>query len=402
MSRDRKLNFDRAIAAFPVWIGLSGLKSFPSPRNIFRMDKKKDGMNYAPESVKATKVVKPGEFVFAAAHLDHGHIYGQCQGLVSAGGTLKYVYDPDPARVAKLKEAHPEVTAVASLDDILNDPEVHLVAAAAIPSERAAIGWRVMRAGKDYFTDKTPFTEKEQLEETRKVVAETGRKYMVYFGERVHVESAVYVDELIQNGAIGDIFHIAIFGPHRLNKPSRPEWFFEKKKYGGILTDIASHQFDQFLYYTRQKSAEVLHARVDNRANADVPEFEDFGEAVLKLANGVSCFSRVDWFTPDGMRGWGDGRTFIAGTEGTIEIRKYFDFGRSDEGNIIILADQKGEQEMRVAGKVGFPFFGQLILDCLNRTENAMTQEHVFTVSETFLQAQALADSRRVEVGAGV
>jgi predicted dehydrogenase len=360
-----------------------------------KMDRKKDGMNYAPESVKTAVVVSPGEFLFAAAHLDHGHIFGQCKGLLDAGGTLKYVYDPDPAKVENFVKSFPGVTVVSSLDDILNDPEIKLVTAAAIPADRAALGWRVMRAGKDYFTDKTPFTEKAQLEETRRVVAETGRKYVVNFSERVHVESAIYVDELIQKGAIGDIVHMAIFGPHRLSKASRPDWFFEKKRFGGILTDIASHQFDQFLYYSRQKTAEVLHARVDNRNNPDKPEFEDYGEAVLRLGNGVSCFSRVDWFTPDGMRGWGDGRTFIVGTKGSIEIRKYFDFGRSNEGNIIILADQDGEQELRVTGKVGYPFFGQLILDVLNRTDQAMTQEHVFAVSEAFLQAQALADSQR-------
>lgn len=359
------------------------------------MDKKKEGMNYAAESVKTRPVVESGEFVFAAAHLDHGHIYGQCQGLRDAGGTLKYVFDPDPKKVGAFREKFPETEVVESLDAILADPDIKLVTAAAVPSERAPIGWKVMRAGKDYFTDKTPFTERAQLEETRRVVEETGRKYMVNFSERIHVESAVYVDELLQSGAIGEIVHMAIFGPHRLSKASRPDWFFEKKKYGGILADIASHQFDQFFHYSRQKTAEVLHARVDNRANPDKPEFEDFGEAVLRLGNGVSCYSRVDWFTPDGMRAWGDGRTFIVGTEGSIEIRKYFDFGRSDEGNIIIMADKEGERELRVSGKVGYPFFGKLILDCLNRTENAMTHEHVFAVSDTFLKAQELADSRR-------
>ena len=29
-----------------------------------------------------------------------------------------------------------------------------------------------------------------------------------------------------------------------------------------------------------------------------------------------------------------------------------------------------------MSGQVGFPYFGQLILDCINRTENAMTQDH--------------------------
>ncbi len=356
------------------------------------MAQKADGMNYAPQASKVEPVVKPGEFVFAAAHLDHGHIFGQCNGLIEAGAELRYVYDPDPAKVENFVSRFPQAKPVDSLERIFEDDEVKLVAAAAIPSERGPLGCRVMQAGRDYFTDKCPFTTLDQLEAARKIVAETGRKYMVYYSERVHVESAWYVDQLIQDGAIGDIVHMEIFGPHQLRKEARPAWFFEKAKYGGILTDIASHQFDQFLHYTRSKGGEVLHARVDNMANPDKPELEDLGEAVLKLDTGASCFSRVNWFTPDGMRGWGDGRSFITGTKGVIEIRKYFDFGRSDTGNQIFIADQQGDQVIEVDGKVGYPFFGQLILDFLNRTENAMTQDHAFLASELSLKAQALAD----------
>ena len=60
-----------------------------------------DGMNYAPQG-KLSPVCRPGDFTLAAAHLDHGHIYGQCNGLLEAGGELKWVYDPDRSRVGSL------------------------------------------------------------------------------------------------------------------------------------------------------------------------------------------------------------------------------------------------------------------------------------------------------------
>jgi predicted dehydrogenase len=357
------------------------------------MSNDKDGMNYAPTAAKAKPVVAAGEFTFAAAYFDHGHIYGMINGLTEAGGELALIYDPDPTRLEELKGKFPSVAVAESFEEVLNSP-IQLVASAAIPNQRGPIGCQVMRAGKDYFTDKCPFTSLEQLAEAEQVVAETGKKYLVYYSERLHVESAWYVDELIQKGTIGDIVHMEIFGPHRLSKESRPDWFFNKEQYGGILTDIASHQFDQFLHYARSKGGNVVHAVVDNRANPDKPGFEDVGQASLILDNGVQCFSRVDWFTPDGMRGWGDGRTFITGTKGVIEIRKYFDFGRSDKGDTIILANVDGEQLMNVNGSIGFPFFGQLILDCLNRTEFAITQEHTFAASRLSLEAQAFADKR--------
>ncbi|SHN22482.1 Gfo/Idh/MocA family protein [Gracilibacillus kekensis] len=349
-----------------------------------------DGMNYAPKG-KPNPVVKDGEFVIAAVALDHGHIFGQCNGLVEAGATLKWVYDPDPEKVANFLEKFPQARQAESLEQVLEDEEVKLVAAAAIPSERSALGNQVMRAGKDYFTDKTPFTTMAQLEETKKVVEETGQKYMVYYSERLHVESAVFAGQLIEDGAIGKVIQVTGFGPHRLNAPSRPQWFFEKEKYGGILCDIGSHQIEQFLFYTGCKDAEVLQSKVANYDNPDYPELEDYGDATLKGENGATQFFRVDWFTPDGLSTWGDGRTFIVGTEGTIEIRKYVDLATDKGGNQLYLVNQEGEKHFDLNGKVGFPFFGELIKDCIHRTENAMTQQHAFKAAELCIQAQVKA-----------
>jgi len=354
------------------------------------MSTSSDGMTYAPKG-KPKPVVKPGEFVFAAAYLDHGHIYGQCNGLVEAGGELRYVYDSDPGRVAAFCKQYPQAKPVDSFEAILDDPAIHMVAAAAIPSERGPIGCRVLRAGKDYFTDKTPFTTLDQLADARKAAAETGRRYMVYYSERLHVESAVFAGELVEQGAIGRVVEVIGFGPHRLNAPSRPGWFFEKARYGGILNDIGSHQFEQFLFYSGATDASVVSATVANRNNPEYPELEDFGEAHLIGNNGATNFIRVDWLTPSASRTWGDGRTFILGTNGYIELRKYIEVGRGEGGDQLYLVNDKVEEHHRLSGKVGFPFFGELILDTLNRTEKAMTQAHAFKAAELCLLAQEKA-----------
>ncbi len=350
----------------------------------------KDGMTYAPKG-KPNPVVKAGEFEVAAVALDHGHIYGMCNGLVEAGATLKWVYDPDEKKVADFIEKFPEVKQAESLEQVLNDPSIKLVAAAAIPSERSALGNRVMEAGKDYFTDKTPFTTMAQLEETKRVVEKTGQKYMVYFSERLHVEGAVFAGELIKDGVIGRVLQVTGFGPHRLNADSRPDWFFNKEQYGGILCDIGSHQIEQFLYYADCADAEVVHSKVGNYDNPKYPELEDYGDATLVGDNGATQYFKVDWFTPDGLSTWGDGRTFITGTEGTIEIRKYVDVAREETGDHLFLVNKEGEKHYHVSGEVGFPFFGELILDCIHRTEKAMTQKHVFKAAELCLIAQEKA-----------
>ncbi|UJF16181.1 Gfo/Idh/MocA family oxidoreductase [Jeotgalibaca sp. MA1X17-3] len=178
------------------------------------------------------------------------------------------------------------------------------------------------------------------------------------------------------------------FGPHRLDKEKRPEWFFKKEQYGGILCDIGSHQIEQFLYFSGNENASVLHSKVGNYANSDAPELEDYGDATLLGENGATFFFKVDWFTPDGLRTWGDGRTFITGTKGTIEIRKYLDVAKDDEGDHLYIVNEHGEQHIKVKGTVGFPFFGEMIKDSINRTENSMSQEHIFKAQELCLEAQ--------------
>jgi predicted dehydrogenase len=348
-----------------------------------------DGMNYAPTG-KPAPVVKPGEFVFAATALDHGHIYGQCNGLIEAGGTLKWVYDPEPAKVEKFLKTYPQAKAARSEAEILDDREVRLVAAAAVPSLRAPLGIRALRAGKDYFTDKTPMTTLRQLDEAKAAARETKKKYMVYYSERLHVECAVFAGQLIEQGAVGRVLNVIGTGPHRLGT-GRPDWFFRKEQYGGILCDIGSHQAEQFLSYAGAKDARVVSSRVANYANAKTPELEDFGDCTMVADNGATSYYRVDWFTPNGLRTWGDGRCVIMGSEGYIELRKYIDPTREARGDHLFLVNAKGEQYIDCAGKVGFPFFGRLIRDCLDRSETAMTQEHAFKAAELCLKAQEQA-----------
>lgn len=350
-----------------------------------------DGMNYMP-APRPMPVVQRGEFPIAAVALDHGHIYGMCEALENAGANVKWVYDSDEKKVEHFLEKFPHARRARSEDEVLLDGEVKLVAAAAVPNLRCEVGLRAMSAGKDYFTDKTPLTTLEQLDAAKAVVERTGMKYMVYYSERLHVETAVFAGQLIAEGAIGRVIQVLGLGPHRLNAKSRPDWFFNKEQYGGILCDIGSHQIEQILFYAGASDAQVTNARIANFNNPDYPELDDFGEASLVTDNGVSGYFRVDWFTPDGLQMWGDGRSFILGTEGFIEQRKYMNLGKREGSAHIFLANGREETYFNVGGKVGYPFFGQLILDCLNRTENAMTQAHAFKAAELCVKAQMFAE----------
>lgn len=353
---------------------------------------KADGMNYAPESTgKVDRVVDPGRFVFSVIGLDHGHIYGMVRGLVEAGATLKEVYDPDPAKVAAFREKYPEAKA-GTRQGILADREVSLVASAIRPDLRSALGIEAMCAGKDFFSDKPGMLRMEEVDAVERAVKETGRRYFIYFSERIHVEGAVYAQRLIEEGKLGKIVTITILAPHRLNKRQRPDWFWDPSKNGGIIGDIGSHQIEQFLSYSGAKTARVAHSTVANMANPDHPDFQDFGDVSLVADNGVVGYCRVDWFTPDGLGAWGDGRMFIVGTEGYVEVRKYLDVGRDGRGDQVYFVDKAGEHHVCATGKTGFPFFGAMIRDCIDRTETAITQEHTLEAMRITIRAQEQAE----------
>lgn len=351
---------------------------------------KADGMMYAPKG-KSQAVCAPGEFRFAAVGLDHGHIYGMSNGLTEAGGELVWVYDPDPAKVEAFCKTYPHARKATSEEQVLEDESLHLIASAKITSERGPFGLKVMDCGKHYFCDKAPFTTFEQLNGARAKVRETGLIWAVYYSERLHVEGAVYAGQLIKDGAIGKVLQVLNIAPHRLNAHTRPPWFFVKEQYGGILCDLGSHQIEQFLHYAGARDARVVYSQVANYNNPQYPELEDFGDAMLVADNGATQYFRVDWFTPAGMGAWGDGRTFIMGTEGSIEIRKYLDIARDRQGDHVFLVNKEKEYHFSVNGQIGFPYFGKLIRDCLDRTETAMPQEHTFLAARLCLEAETQA-----------
>ncbi len=354
---------------------------------------KADGQFYAPKG-KAAPVCGPGEFGMGVIGLDHGHIYGMCNGFTEAGGEVLKVFDPDPAKAAAFKAQFPGARIVAEEKAILEDPAIRLVISASIPCDRGPLGIRVMEHGKDYFCDKPPFTLQSDVDAAREAVKRTGRKYGVYYSERLHVESSVYAEKLVADGAIGRVIQVLGTGPHRISLSQRPAWFFDRKKYGGIIVDLGCHQIEQILFFTGARDARITASRVTSYKYSEYPDFEDFGDASLLMDNGASGYLCVHWFTPDGLGAWGDGRTFIQGTDGYLELRKYIDVAANPEGDHVILVNHEGEYHFNATGTTGFPFFGRFVRDCLDRTSLAMDQEMVFRAIELSIEAEEKALAR--------
>ena len=323
---------------------------------------------------------------FAVIGLDHAHIMGITAAVIRGGGQLVAFYSELPQAIAGYQKIYPNARLAKSEDEILNDPSIQLVASASIPNLRAPLGIRFMKHGKDFLSDKPGMTTLEQLTEVRKVSAETGRMFAILYSERLEVPAAVQAGYLVKEGAIGKVVQTVNIAPHQINAPSRPDWFWDPVQYGGILCDIGSHQADQFVYYTGSTKAEVTASQIANVNHPSHPEFQDFGDMMLH-GNGGAGYVRVDWFTPDGLGVWGDGRLFLLGTEGYIELRKYVDIAGRPGANHLFIVDRKQARYMDCA-KVVLTFGPQFVADIVNRTHTAQDQEQALLAAELVLKAQ--------------
>jgi predicted dehydrogenase len=325
--------------------------------------------------------------------IDHGHIFDMLDEMLKEGCTCDYFWtEGSPLTLNEFNKKYPNIKRVENKNDILDDNKIDMVLISSIPKNRAGHSIESLNLGKDVMVDKPGCTTLDQLEDLKRTVKKTGKIWSVNFSERFHVAAVAKAEELVKEGKIGKVKQTIGTGPHRQGNYERPDWFYDRQSYGGIITDIGSHQIHQFLVFTNSNEAKINHSLVENTTKQNKPGFQDFGEVNL-TGNGGHGYIRLDWFTPDALPTWGDGRLLILGDKGFIEIRKYTDLAKSETGNHLYYAnnDEVNHIDCR---DVKLPYFRNLINDVLNRSETACSQELTYLTMELAIQAQELAEKK--------
>ena len=329
----------------------------------------------------------------AVLGIDHGHIFDMLDEMIKEGCNCNYFWtEGSPLTLKEFNKKYPNIKRVKNKSDILKDNSIDMVLISSIPKDRADLSIEVLNSGKDVMVDKPGCTTLNQLEDLKRTVKKTGKIWSVNFSERFHVAAVAKAEELVAEGKIGKVKQTIGTGPHRQGNYERPDWFYDRQSYGGIITDIGSHQIHQFLVFTNSNEAKINHALVENTTKPDKPGFQDFGEVNL-TGNGGHGYIRLDWFTPDALPTWGDGRLLILGDKGYIEIRKYTDLAKSETGNHLYYANNEEVKHIDCRD-VKLPYFRNLINDVLNRSETACSQELTFLTMELAIQAQELSEKK--------
>lgn len=342
--------------------------------------------HYYPHKRETVKI--GGSFSFSVIGLEHDHVYVMIKELINAGANFHSVYDTGINNIEKIKKFYPGVLVCQHSEEIYNFTETNLIIGATIPKKRFNIGVRALESGKHFLSPKPGFVHLKEIEKAESLSKKKGLNWGIFYNERLYSESAIFAKDLLEQDAIGDVVQMIGTGPHRINLNSRPDWFFDKQEFGGIICDIGVHQIEQFLYYTNEDSAQLMKSTVANYTLKNHPNFEDFGDAQFITETGRNLYFRVDWLTPAGLSTWGDGRIVLLGTKGYIELRKYIDVARNKVTDNVYLVNENGETYFNVSGKIGLNFFAEFINDCLHKTDFSFNQTRTFEAARLAILAQ--------------
>ena len=320
--------------------------------------------------------------------IDHGHIFDMLDEMLKEGCTCKFFWtEGSPLTLNEFIKKYPNIKRVEDKEKILDDQEIDIILISSIPVDRAKLAIHCLNAGKDVMVDKPGCTTIDQLNELKKTVKKTGKIWSVNFSERFHVSAVTKAEELISNGLIGTVKQTIGTGPHRQGNYEDLNGFMKERVMVELLQNRITSNSSIFIF-TGSNEAKINHALVEI-LKKEFPGFQDFGEINLTSNKGHG-YIRLDWFTPDALPTWGDGRLLILGDKGYLEIRKYTDIARSKKGNHLFYANNN-EVKYIDCSEVGLPYFRNLINDVLDRTETACLQELTFLSMELAIKAQEFA-----------
>ncbi len=326
--------------------------------------------------------------------VEHLHVFEMIDGLVQ-GGAATVCHAADGGPLTDLFEAWRTDSARVTATAVLDDRSLDLIVIGSIPADRGRIAIEALSAGHHVLTAKPGVTTLADLEAVAAAVASSGRRWWVFFSERLANRGVSEAVRRVHAGHIGQLVAITGLAPHTLGAGTRPDWFFDPSRSGGILVDLAAHQADQLLALAGPGRTDVLAASVANVAAPDRLGMQDVGRMSLRhtTSSGRVVLSdhHVDYLSPSGLDTWGDVRLMITGTEGTIEVRSNVDPAGQPGSDHVIVVDAEAPRRLDVSA-VALDWAERLCSDIGAGTDTFMAHDHAVAACSITLRAQRLAE----------
>lgn len=319
---------------------------------------------------------------FGIIGCQHAHIGMFIEEMLALGYECAGVYEPDNQTLARTLADRYGLELTGDRESMLADEGVGIIGCSAINDEKMDVMELCELHGKPVMIDKPAVTDRAGLIRLRGLLdrgrIEVGMMLTERFRPSLHT-----VHGMIRAGELGDIIHISMRKPHRLNPESRPAWHFDRRRSGGIINDLFVHDFDLLRWLTGRE-VETSSGYLAKHILPEYPTFYDAAGVQVFMAGGITAQLYADWHTPAGSWTWGDGRIFINGTRGIAEIRLEGDPLLSSDEVALVITDQ----ELRSLPLTAPAF--SLSQDFLNRVAGEaglITHDDIYKASEATVMA---------------
>ena len=331
------------------------------------------------------------EIKIAMAGLAHGH------GIAFLDSALKFdgvsvvgFYDDENPLSAQEASKTFNAPVYNDLDELLQKSGANTLLTAAINSSKADIIVKAVEAGLHIISDKPLVTKMDDLNRITDALEKNKNvKLYLMLSER-YSPVLVTTKNLIDAGEIGQVVNIINMRPHRLRPQGRPAWMFDSKQYGGILNDIGVHDIDIAVWLSGCEVDKILAASVSNKRFNEFDDFDDNGEAMLRLKNGCIVFILESWLTPEKYPHHGEMKFIVHGTKGQITVDP-------QNKKVTIYSDSKKQHNVKVKNPAETYVSDPLKYFSNIKHEATVTTQVSIQAQRVALECQLVADRNRAE-----
>lgn len=319
---------------------------------------------------------------FSIIGCQHAHIGIFIKEMLALGHECAGIHEPDNSALASSLAAQYGVPLVSDRAALL-DESVGVVGCAAVNNQKIDIIELCERHGKHVMIDKPAVTDQSGMERLREVAGRGKIQLGMLLTERFR-SSVVALKRMIDNGELGRVVHIQMRKPHLLSPEKRPSWHFDKRLNGGIIIDLLVHDFDLLRWLTGREIGEISGYKAKNIL-PEYPSFYDMASVQVIMDDGTPAHLYADWHTPAKSWTWGDCRIFVAGTEGSAEVRLEGDAFHSTDQMLIKVTNEK-ETEYAVLPELRSTVSDDFLLRVAGG-ESSITITDVLRATEASLRA---------------
>lgn len=197
-----------------------------------------------------------------------------------------FVYDLDFKRLELMKQKFPQVEIASSIENILNNPEIHAVSVATPVNKHFEVVEKCLRAGKHVIVEKPLAQSSRECEELIRIAKENNRKLMV--GHIMEYKPAIReIKNYIERGELGDILYI---DASRLNLGLI-------RGDVSVLWDAAVHDIYTLNYILGKRPISVSAIGEKYSKHTGV-NLESLAYLVLNYGDGLLAHVHLNWLSP--------------------------------------------------------------------------------------------------------